>query len=62
MITEPVTFNRSQACEVLGISKNLFDTLARTGRLKVIRAGRRVIVPRTEITAFLEREIQAAAQ
>ncbi len=58
----PLTHNRAQAAERLGVSERVFDALVRSGRLRVVRAGRRMLIPETELTAFLEREIQAATQ
>lgn len=61
--TQPIlTLNRAQAADRLGVSKSVFDSLVRSGRLRVIRAGRRMLIPNSELSAFLERELYAAAQ
>jgi len=57
-----LTFNRAQAADRLGASKTVFDGLVKSGRLRVIRAGRRMLIPDSELSAFLEREIQAVDQ
>ena len=61
--TQPtLTLNRAQAANRLGVSKSVFDGLVKSGRLRVIRAGRRMLIPDSELSAFLEREIQAVDQ
>ena len=59
--SQPLTLNRAQAADRLGVSKSVFDGLVKSGRLRIIRAGRRMLIPETELKAFLEREIQAVA-
>ena len=59
--SQPLTLNRAQAADRLGVSKSVFDGLVKSGRLRIIRAGRRMLIPETELSAFLEREIQAVA-
>lgn len=61
-LTPPLTLNRAQTAARLGVSLNVFDCLVRTGRLRVIRAGRRLLIPEIEITAFLTRELERVAQ
>ena len=47
-----------QAAKELGIGRNFAYELARTGRLPVVRLGRRLLVPR----AALERMLEEAGQ
>ena len=42
-----------EACEVLGISRNLGYTGAREGWLPVLRLGHRLVVPRHALEALL---------
>lgn len=57
-----LTLNRAQAADRLGVSKTVFDGLVKSGRLRVIRAGRRMLIPDSELSAFLMRELEQAAQ
>jgi excisionase family DNA binding protein len=44
-----------------GISKQTLGALVREGKIRVVRAGRRVIVPRSSIVAFLNANDDHAA-
>lgn len=52
---EKQTLNRREAAQELNISLPTLDKLIRDGRLHAIRVSpRRIIIPQTAITAFLE--------
>jgi len=53
-IGEPrLAFSPDEAAELMGISRELVFDLLRTGQLKSVRAGRRRLISRANIDAFL---------
>ncbi len=48
-----LAFSPDEAAEVLGISRQLVDDLLRTGQLKSVKAGRRVLIGRRMLETFL---------
>jgi len=46
-------FTRKEAAESMGFSLSTIDALIKTGKLRVIRAGKSVRIPATSITEFL---------
>jgi excisionase family DNA binding protein len=52
---ERLTLSISEAAEILRISRNMANTLAREGKLPVIRFGRRMIVPRKGLNELLSK-------
>lgn len=51
-----ITLDVADAAELLGLGRNTTYDLVRSGRLRSVRVGRRLVIPRSEIDAFLERE------
>jgi excisionase family DNA binding protein len=51
-----LTVHVAEAAELLGLGRNSTYDLLRSGRLRSVRVGRRFVIPRSEIDAFLERE------
>lgn len=51
-----LTVHVAEAAELLGLGRNTTYDLLRSGRLRSVRVGRRFVIPRSEIDAFLERE------
>jgi excisionase family DNA binding protein len=49
---ESVCIGREQAAEALDLSLRGIDYLISRGKLRAIRVGRRVLIPRTEIERF----------
>jgi excisionase family DNA binding protein len=49
----------TEAAELLGISRGLAYELARAGQLPSLRLGRRLVVPRAALSAWLERAARA---
>jgi excisionase family DNA binding protein len=45
----------AEAAESLGVSRDHFDLHIR-GELRVVRRGRRILIPVAELSRFLERE------
>lgn len=52
-----ITLNADEVAKLLGLGRNTTYTLLRSGRLRSVRVGRRLVIPRSEIDAFLAREI-----
>lgn len=52
--TEPLTYSVTEAAQVLGISRTTAYECVRTGELRAVRLGRRLVVPKTAITALLD--------
>ena len=53
---ERLTLSVEEAAHVLGIGRGLAYEMARTGRIPVIRMGRRMVVPRAQLEAMLAPE------
>lgn len=52
-MTEVLTLSVEEAARALGIGRGLAYEMARTGRLPVVRLGRRMVVPRARLEAML---------
>ena len=52
-----LTITSREAATILGIGLNSMWRLVNSGRIGSIRVGRRVLIPLTELEAFLEREM-----
>ncbi len=51
--TESLTFSVSEAARVLGISRTTAYECVRTGELRAVRLGRRLVIPKVAITDLL---------
>jgi len=49
----PLTLSVEEAARILGISRGLGYELARSGRIPVLRLGKRLVVPRAQLMAML---------
>jgi excisionase family DNA binding protein len=54
--TERLAYSPDEAAELLGISRELVHDLLRTGQLGSVKAGRRRLIARHHLEAFLARE------
>lgn len=45
-----------EAAQLLGVGRDSTYQMVREGRLRAVRVGRKVLVPRSELAAFVERE------
>jgi conserved domain protein len=50
----PVTLRVEKLMPILGIGRNTAYALVRSGRLRSIRVGRQVRIPKNALTEFLE--------
>lgn len=50
----PVTLRVEELMPILGIGRNTAYALVRSGRLRSIRVGRQVRIPKNALTEFLE--------
>jgi excisionase family DNA binding protein len=48
-MAEPILYNRQDAAAALGISTRAIDYFVSTGRIRVRRFGKRVLIPREEL-------------
>lgn len=55
-MTEPLLVGPRGAAAEIGIGRDACYRLVREGRLRSVRIGRKVLIPRTELAAFVERE------
>ena len=53
----PLLISISQAGQLLGIGRGLAYQLAQEGKLPTIRLGRRVLVSRQQLEAWIEQEV-----
>ena len=51
--TERLAYSPDEAAELLGISRELVHDLLRTGQLESVKAGRRRLIARRHLEAFL---------
>jgi len=49
------SYHVEEAAALLGIGRTFMFALIRDRKIRVVKIGRRTLVPATEITAFLER-------
>lgn len=61
MTTEKLTVTVEEAGKLLGISRALAYEMARTGKLPVIRFGRRLVVPKRAMENMLGQSEKVAA-
>lgn len=54
---QKAALSRRETAKLLGLGLNSTAELINSGRLRSVRAGRRILIPRKEIEAFLEREL-----
>ena len=52
-----LAFNTQEACECLGINRNLLDSFRRSGLIRAIKVGRFYIYSKNEIDRFLASNI-----
>jgi excisionase family DNA binding protein len=55
-VTEPLLLGVRDAARELGIGRDSAYQLIREGRLRAVHISRRVLIPRSELAAFVERE------
>jgi excisionase family DNA binding protein len=53
---EPLLIGVREAARLLNIGRDAAYALVREGRLRSVSVGRRVLIPRNELEAFVERE------
>lgn len=52
-LSKRLAFSPDEAAELLGLSRELINDLVRTGQLQSVKAGRRRIIARHHLAAFL---------
>jgi excisionase family DNA binding protein len=53
---EKLVFSVAEAGKVLGISDNTIRTLINTGKIKAVRVGRRILIPRRGLEELLTKD------
>jgi excisionase family DNA binding protein len=53
-MTDRLTLSIEDAAEALGIGRGLAYEMARTGKLPVLKLGRRLVVPRAQLEAMVQ--------
>jgi len=56
-----LAYTVDEASDALNMGKSMTFTLINEGRLRVIRLGRKILIPVTECQAFLDREMKGDA-
>jgi excisionase family DNA binding protein len=59
-VSEPLLVGVRDAAQHLGIGRDTAYQLVREGRLRAVRVSRRILIPRSELAAFVERETKTA--
>lgn len=59
--TEALTHPVNAACARLGIGRNTLYELIHAGEIRPIHAGRRTLIPESELRAFVERQLAKAS-
>jgi excisionase family DNA binding protein len=54
LLLEPLSYSPEDAALVTGLARTAIYALIRDGKLKSIKEGKRRIIPRTEIQAYLD--------
>lgn len=52
-------YSIAELCQIIGLGKTTVYSEISAGRIKTLKAGRRTLVPATEVAAFLERLAKA---
>lgn len=58
---DKAAFTVAEAADLISLGQTMTRAVIAEGRLKVVRVGRAILVPRSEIDAFLAREAAAQA-
>ena len=61
MVSESLLVSVRDAAAALSIGRDTTYQLVREGRIRAVRVNRRVLIPRTELAAFVEREARGPA-
>lgn len=59
MVEPPLMVSVREAARTLGVGRDAAYRLVREKRLRAVRIGRRIYVPRAELVALIERETAA---
>lgn len=55
-MAEPLTYTVEQAAALLGVSRSAYYEAIKRGELPARRVGRRIVVPRAQLEAWINRE------
>jgi excisionase family DNA binding protein len=57
-VSEPLLLSIREAAKAAGIGRDRMYALVRSGRVRSVRVGSKRLVPRPEIPAWVDRELQ----
>jgi excisionase family DNA binding protein len=60
-MTEPLLLGIKQAAPIAGVGRDQMYRLVAEGRVRSVRLGRKRLVPRQELEAWIQRELEANA-
>lgn len=60
-MSETLLVGVREAAQALGLGRDTTYELVRANRLRAVRVGRRILIARAELDAFVERETQTGA-
>lgn len=60
-MTDPLLVGVREAAQHLGIGRDTCYALVREGRLRSVSISRRVLIPRSELVAFVAREMNGGS-
>jgi excisionase family DNA binding protein len=58
-VTEPLLLGIRQAAPIAGVGRDAMYRLVAEGRIRTVRLGRKRLVPRQELEAWIARELEA---
>jgi excisionase family DNA binding protein len=58
-MTEPLLLGIRQAAPIAGVGRDAMYALVASGRIRSIRLGRKRLIPRQELEAWISRELEA---
>lgn len=58
----PLLISVRDAARELGLGRDATYALVRAGRIRCVRVGRRLLVPRSELSKFIERALDEEAR
>jgi excisionase family DNA binding protein len=61
-MSEPLLLSIREAAKAAGIGRDAMYEFVRSGRVRSVRVGSKRLVPRPEIRAWVEREIEGGEQ
>jgi excisionase family DNA binding protein len=58
-VSEPLLLGVKQAAPIAGVGRDLMYRLVAEGRIRSVHVGRKRLIPRSELEAWIARELEA---